>query len=74
VAIKEGSATSFWNDVWHMDEALADRRQYTVTARARMTWSGWFCCAQAAQELQEVRSIVAQTILSQLHKVMTHGI
>jgi hypothetical protein len=24
VDIKDGSATSFWNDVWHLDEALAD--------------------------------------------------
>jgi hypothetical protein len=25
VDIMDGSATSFWNNVWHLDEALADR-------------------------------------------------
>jgi hypothetical protein len=43
VDIMDSSATSFWNDVWHLDALLTIFQQYTVTAPARKTRSGRRC-------------------------------
>lgn len=35
VEVKDGSTTSFWNDIWYMDEALADRFPATFSWNAK---------------------------------------
>lgn len=78
VSIKDGSATSFWSDVWHMDEALADRfpaifshcvhKEDSVREALVSDLADAFVprlSNQAAAELQEIRCIITQTTLSQ---------
>lgn len=79
VVIKDGSATSFWNDVWHMDDALSERFPaiYSHCARGDESFREVLLSnldssfvprlsAQASMELQQVRAIISQTVL-------THG-
>jgi hypothetical protein len=78
VAIKDGSATAFWNDVWHMDEALADRfpaiyshctrKEVSVREAVLSNLHNAFVprlSNQATVELQQINAIIEQTALSQ---------
>jgi hypothetical protein len=73
VDIKDCSATSFWNDVWHLDEALAERfpaiysqcrrKEDSVREVLHSDLDNAFVprlSNQAAIELQQIRSIVTQ--------------
>ena len=78
VIIKDGSATSFCNDVWHMDEALADRfpaiyshctrKELSVREAVQSNLDDAFVprlSNQTTLELHQIRGIVDQTSLSQ---------
>jgi hypothetical protein len=76
VEIKDGAATSFWNDVWYMDEALADKlpalyshctkKDASVRDVILSQLNDAFVprlTSQASSQLQQLQEIVAQTTL-----------
>jgi len=76
VQIKDGAATSFWNDVWYLDEALADKlpalyshctkKDASVRDMILSQLSEAFVprlTPQASVQLQQLQQIVAQTSL-----------
>lgn len=78
VIIGDGADTSFWNDVWHEDEALADRfpalyshctkKDISVREAMSSALDSSFVprlSSIAATELSQVRTIMALTPLSQ---------
>jgi hypothetical protein len=78
VIIQDGASTSFWNDVWYLDEALADRfpaiyshctrKEDSVREAVQSNLHDAFVprlSDQAAAELQLIHAIVEQTSLSQ---------
>lgn len=80
VEIKDGAATSFWNDVWYMDETLADkfpalyshctRKDESVREAVQSQLHNTFVprlTSQATSDLQQLQPIVAQS--HRLHDV-----
>ncbi|KAG2572481.1 hypothetical protein PVAP13_7KG140565, partial [Panicum virgatum] len=78
VEINDGAATSFWDDVWCSDEALADcfpalhshciRKEDSVRQAVLSNLDGAFVprlSHQASSELVQLQTIVQQTNLSQ---------
>lgn len=77
VEIADGSGTSFWNDVWYQDKALADRfpaifshckrKEDSVREAVLANLDNAFVpriSTQAASELQQIRIIIDLTVLS----------